>query len=69
MCQCTLFDVGGVEIHSIEYCTKDQSNVKDVEDVKDRSNTPKCCNAMYVEGVEDWKRTYTDILAYNFLNT
>ena len=41
MCQCTLFDVGGVEIHSIEcieYCTKDQSNVKDVED---RSNTPK----------------------------
>ena len=36
MCQCTLFDVGGVEIHSIEcieYCTKDQSNVKDVEDV------------------------------------
>ena len=32
MCQCTLFDVGGVEIHSIEYCTKDQSNDKDVED-------------------------------------
>ena len=32
MCQCTLFDVGGVEIHSIEcieYCTKDQSNVED----------------------------------------
>ena len=37
MCQCTLFDVGGVEIHSIEsieYCTKDQSNVEDVEDIK-----------------------------------
>ena len=35
MCQCTLFDVGGVENHSIEcieYCTKDQSNVEDVED-------------------------------------
>ena len=35
MCQCTLFDVGGVEKHSIEcneYCTKDQSNVEDVED-------------------------------------
>ena len=35
MCQYTLFDVGGVEIHSIEcieYCTKDQSNVEDVED-------------------------------------
>ena len=52
MCQCTLFDVGGVEIHSIEYCTKDQSNV---EDVKDRSSTLKCYNAMYVEGVEDGK--------------
>ena len=37
-CEYTLFDVGGVEIHSIhsieciEYCTKDQSNVKGVED-------------------------------------
>ena len=61
MCQCTLFDVGGVEIHSIEcieYCTKDQSNVEDVED---RSNTPKGCNAMYVEDVKDGKRTYTHI--------
>ena len=57
MCQCTLFDVGGVEIHSIEcieYCTKDQSKVKDV---KDRSNTPKGCNAMYVEDVKDRSNT------------
>ena len=37
--------------------------------VKDRSNTPKGCNAMYVENVEDGKRTYTHILAHNFLNT
>ena len=69
MCQCTLFDVGGVEIHSIEcieYCTKDQSNVEDVED---RLNTPKGCNAMYVPDVKDGKRTYTHILAHNFLNT
>ena len=29
-------------------------------------NTPKGCNAMYVE---DGKRTYTHILAHNFLNT
>ena len=79
MCQCTLFDVGGVEIHSIEcieYCTKDQSNVEDrqstpkgcnamyVEDVEDRSNTPKGCNAMYVE---DGKRTYTHIFIITFL--
>ena len=42
---------------------------KHVEDVKDRSNTPKGCNAMYVEDVEDGKRTYTHILAHNFLNT
>ena len=27
--------------------------VRDVEDVEDRSNTPKDCNAMYVEDVED----------------
>ena len=39
-----------------------------VEDVIDRSNTPKGCNAMYVEDVEDGKRTYTHILAHNFLN-
>ena len=35
MCQCTLFDIEGVKIQSIEfieYCTKDQSNVEDVED-------------------------------------
>ena len=32
--------------------------VEDVEDVKDRSNTPKGCNAMYVKDVEDGKRTY-----------
>ena len=87
MCQCTLFDVGGVEIHSIEcieYCTKDQSNVGDVEDrsstpngwnamyvedVEHRSNTPKGCNAMYVEDVKDGKRTYRHTLAHNFLNT
>ena len=65
MCQCTLFDVGGVEIHSIEcieYCTKDQSNVEDVED---RSNTPKGCNAMYVK---DGKRTYRHIFYHTFHN-
>ena len=42
---------------------------KHVEDVEDRSNTPKGCNAMYVGDVEDGKRTYTYILAHNFLNT
>ena len=36
---------------------------------EDRSNTHKGCNAMYVEDVEDGKRTYTHILAHNFLNT
>ena len=46
--------------------------VRDVKDVKDRSNTPKGSNAMYVkdvEDVEDGKRTYTNILVHNFLNT
>ena len=44
-------------------------NAMYVKDVKDRSNTPKGCNAMYVKDVEDGKRTYTHILAHNFLNT
>ena len=39
--------------------------LKHVEDVEDRSNTHKGCNAMYVE---DGKRTYTHIFAHNFLN-
>ena len=39
-----------------------------VEDVKDRSNTPKGCNDMYVKDGEDGKRTYRHILAHNFLN-
>ena len=43
--------------------------LKHVEDVEDRSNTPKGCNAMYVGDVKDGKRTYTHILAHNFLNT
>ena len=36
--------------------------------VEDRSNTPKGCNAMYVEDVKDGKRTCTHIFAHNFLN-
>ena len=39
-------------------------NVEDVKDVKDRSNTPKGCNAMYVE---DGKRTYRHIFIITFL--
>ena len=39
-----------------------------VEDVKDRSHIPKGCNTIYVEDVEDGKRTYRHIYAHNFLN-
>ena len=61
-----------------------ECNAVYLKDVEDRSNTPKGCNAMYVEDVEDrsntpgycnavcvedGKRTYTHILAHNFLNT
>ena len=42
--------------------------LKHVEDVKDKSNTLKACNTMYVEDVEDGKRAYTHIFAHNFLN-
>ena len=43
--------------------------LKHVRDVRDRSSTPKGCNAIYVGDVEDGRRTYTHILAHNFLNT
>ena len=43
--------------------------VEDIKDVKDTSNIPKGCKAMYVGDVKDGKRTYTHILAHNFLNT
>ena len=33
--------------------------LKHVEDVEDRSNTPKGCNAMYVEDVKDETSEYT----------
>ena len=36
--------------------------LKHVKDVKDRSNAPKGCNAMYVKDVKDGKRTYRHIL-------
>ena len=35
-----------------------------VEDVEDRSNTPKGCNAMYVEDVEDYLRHLQHALIY-----
>ena len=38
-----------------------ECNPMHVEDVEDRSNTPKGCNGMYVEDVKDGKRTYTHI--------
>ena len=38
-----------------------------VKDVEDRSNTPKGCNAMYVEDVKDGKRTYRHIFITPFL--
>ena len=34
---------------------------KHVEDVKDRSNTPKGCNAMYVKDVEDIKTSHNSM--------
>ena len=37
------------------------------KDMGDRSNTPKGCNAMCVEDIEEWKRTYTHIFAHNIL--
>ena len=47
-------------MHIIKLCCCRQLCIlKHVEDVKDRSITPKDCNAMYVEDVKDGKRTNT----------
>ena len=35
-----------------------------VKDVEDRSNTPKDCNAMYVEDVKDYLRHLRHALIY-----
>ena len=65
------FECNAMYVEDVE----DRSNIPKgcndmyVGDVEDRSNTPKGCNAMYVKDVEDGKRTYTHILAHNFLNT
>ena len=37
-------------------------------DIRDRSNTPKGYNSMYVGDVGDEKRTYTHSFAHKFLN-
>ena len=58
-----------LEMSKIDQIHLRACNAMYVGDVKDRSNTPKGCNAMYVEDVEDGQRTYTHILAHNFLNT
>ena len=42
--------------------------LKHVKDVKDRSNTHKGCNAMNVKDIKDGERTYTHIIAHNFIN-
>ena len=69
-CNMVLFECNAIYVENVED-VKDRSNTPKgcnamyVEDVKDRSNTPKGCNAMYVK---DGKRTYTHILAHNFLN-
>ena len=63
---CNAMYVGDVEDVKDRSNTTKGCNAMYVEDVEDRSNTPKGCNAMYVK---DGKRTYTHILAHNFLNT
>ena len=67
------FECNAIYIEDVEdrSNTPKGCNTMYVKDVKDRSNTPKGCNPMYVEDVEDvedGKRTYTHILAHNFLN-
>ena len=54
--------MGKEHTHTFMLTTQILCIVKHVEDVKDRSNAPKGCNAMYVKDVEDGKRTHRHIL-------
>ena len=68
MCQCTLFDVGGVEIHSIECMNivqkiKAMSKMSKIDKVHIRG-VRLCMSKMSKMGKE-----HTHILAHNFLNT
>ena len=61
MCQCTLFDVGGVEIDSIEcieYCTKDQSNVEDIEDRKVHIRGVRLCMSKMLKMGKEHTHTF-----------
>ena len=42
--------------------------LKHVEDVKDRSNTPKGCNVMYVEACRRWEKNIHTHFYHTFLN-
>ena len=53
-----------INLRAVMLCMSEMSKMSKIDQI-----TPKCCNAMYVEDVEDGKRTYTHILAHNFLNT
>ena len=61
LCMSKMSKIDQIHLRAVMLCMS--------KDVKDRSNTPKGCNAMYVEDVKNGKRTYTHILAHNFLNT
>ena len=64
LCMSKMSKIDQIHLRAVMLCMLKMSKMG-----KDRSNTPKGCNAMYVEDVKDGKRTYTHILAHNFLNT
>ena len=53
-----------IHLRAVMLCMSKMSKMSKIHQI-----TPKGCNAMYVGDVKDGKRTYTHILAHNFLNT
>ena len=49
---------GKLRLRAFQPCHQILCMSKHVEDVEDRSNTHKGCNAMYVEDVEDIKTSH-----------
>ena len=61
LCMLKMSKIDQIHLRTVMLCMSKMSKID--------QNTPKGCKAMYVEDVEDGKRTYRHILAHNFLNT
>ena len=61
LCMSKMSKIDQIHLRAVMLCMSKMSKIDQIH--------LRAVNAMYVEDVEDGKRTYTHILAHNFLNT